>query len=190
MYAARRTEVRVPRRQSPHVRIMPGASSRRGGSRAEPAARGQLPCGIRPVSRNPDGSPAASTHARRAAVCNDHCMRLTVVIVDDHAPFRDAARELLESEGFAVIGTASDGGSGIELVEVLQPKVVVLDIHLPDIDGFVVADRLARLPRPPAVVLISSRERCAFGPRLADCNARGFIEKRQLSGARLSAIVG
>lgn len=116
-------------------------------------------------------------------------MRPTVVIIDDHAPFRDAARELLESEGFAVIGTAGDGVSGIEMVGVLRPEVVVLDIHLPDVDGFLVADRLAWGPHPPAVVLISSRERSVFGARLADCNARGFIEKRQLSGARLSAIV-
>jgi DNA-binding NarL/FixJ family response regulator len=117
-------------------------------------------------------------------------MRPTVVIVDDHASFRQAAVELLESEGFAVVGTACDGIAGLEAVETLRPQVVVLDIHLPDLDGFDVADRLARRATPPAVVLISSRDRSSFGERLVAASARGFIEKRELSGARLRAILG
>jgi DNA-binding NarL/FixJ family response regulator len=117
-------------------------------------------------------------------------MRLTVLIVDDHAEFRQSASALLEAEGFVVIGEAADGDEAIAAVERLRPQVVLLDIQLPDLDGFAVAERLAAVPDPPRVVLISSREAAAYGPRLDAAAARGFIPKRELSGSALAALVG
>jgi DNA-binding NarL/FixJ family response regulator len=67
---------------------------------------------------------------------------------------------------------------------------VLLDIALPGIDGFAVAERLALVADPPAVVLVSSRERMAYGRRIAAAPARGFLSKRQLSGAAVTALVG
>ena len=93
-------------------------------------------------------------------------MRPTVLIVDDHEAFRVSVSALLEAEGFAVLGEAADGGAAIVECERLRPDVVLLDIQLPDLDGFAVAERLAAAPEPPAVVLISSREAEAYGPRL------------------------
>jgi CheY-like chemotaxis protein len=69
-------------------------------------------------------------------------MRPTVLIVDDHPEFRESASALLEAEGFAVIGEAADGDEAIAAVERLRPQVVLLDIQLPDLDGFAVAERL------------------------------------------------
>ena len=66
----------------------------------------------------------------------------------------------------------------------------LLDIQLPDLDGFAVAERLAAGPDPPRVVLISSREAAAYGPRLESAAAQGFIPKRELSGSALAALVG
>ena len=60
----------------------------------------------------------------------------TVLIVDDHAAFRGASRRILESEGFEVVGEASDGESAITESLRLAPDVVLLDIQLPDLDGF------------------------------------------------------
>jgi DNA-binding NarL/FixJ family response regulator len=117
-------------------------------------------------------------------------MRPTVVIVDDHPEFRESASALLEAEGFSVIGEAADGDEAIAAVERLRPEVVLLDIQLPDFDGFTVAERLAARPNPPRVVLISSRESAAYGPRLEAAAARGFIPKRELSGSTLAALVG
>ena len=117
-------------------------------------------------------------------------MLATVLIVDDHDDFRESASALLESEGFAVVGEAADGEAAIEAIERLRPEVVLLDIQLPGIDGFAVAERLAAAPDPPVVVLISSRDASAYGPRLAAAQARGFIPKRKLSGATLAALVG
>lgn len=116
-------------------------------------------------------------------------VRATVLIVDDHADYRRSASALLEAEGFAVVGVAADGASAIEAVERLRPEVVLLDIQLPDVDGLCVAKRLAVTPDPPVVVLISSREAAAYGSRLDTAPARGFIAKRELSGAALAALV-
>jgi DNA-binding NarL/FixJ family response regulator len=113
----------------------------------------------------------------------------TVLIVDDHPAFRASAGALLEAEGFTVIGEAADGGAALDAVTRLRPDIVLLDIQLPGIDGFAVAERLAATPSPPAVVLISSREAFAYGPRLGATPARGFIAKRELSGAALAALV-
>lgn len=117
-------------------------------------------------------------------------MRTTVLIVDDHADFRASATALLEAEGFAVVATVADGETAVEAVARLRPDVVLLDVQLPGPDGFAVADRLAQLEEPPRVVLISSREAAAYGARLDAAPARGFLAKREISGAALAALVG
>jgi DNA-binding NarL/FixJ family response regulator len=114
----------------------------------------------------------------------------TVLIVDDHEAFRESASALLEAEGFEVVGAAADGDEALTEAERLRPEVVLLDIQLPDIDGFAVAERLSAWEEPPRVVLISSRDAGAYGPRLHGAPADGFITKRELSGAALAALVG
>jgi DNA-binding NarL/FixJ family response regulator len=114
---------------------------------------------------------------------------LTVLIVDDHAGFRHFARGLLEATGLSVVGEAEDGRSALDAVAALRPGVVLLDVMLPDFDGFAVADRLAALPQPPTVVLTSSRDPRDFGERLARSTVRGFIRKDDLSGAALERLV-
>jgi DNA-binding NarL/FixJ family response regulator len=100
------------------------------------------------------------------------------------------ARALLPLEGFAVMGEAADALSALDAVGRLRPDVVVLDIQLPDLDGFEVARRLAQAGDPPVIVLVSSRDRSAYRRRLADSPARGFIPKSDLSGAVVAALVG
>jgi DNA-binding NarL/FixJ family response regulator len=131
-----------------------------------------------------------SHNAGAPELCDDQDVRTTVLIVDDHDDFRASASALLEAEGFAVVGEAADGMSAFSAVERLRPEVVLLDIQLPDVDGFAVAERLAAIPDAPRVVLISSREAAAYGPRLAAAQAQGFLAKRELSGASLAALVG
>jgi DNA-binding NarL/FixJ family response regulator len=113
----------------------------------------------------------------------------TVLIVDDHPSFRSLARALLETEGFTVVGEAEDGATAIAAVEALRPAVVLLDVQLPDLDGFEVAERLASRADAPAVVLVSTRTAAAYGVRLETTSARGFISKTSLSGAALAALV-
>jgi DNA-binding NarL/FixJ family response regulator len=113
----------------------------------------------------------------------------TVLIVDDHAGFRASARALLGADGFEVVGEAADGQSALEQARRLRPQVVLLDVRLPGMDGFAVAERLAAEPAAPVVVLISSRERGTFRGRLATTPARGFITKAEFSGEYLSLVL-
>lgn len=126
----------------------------------------------------------------RPSGMHDARVTRTVLIVDDHAEFRASARALLEADGYEVVGEAEDGESGTRLAADLGPSLVLLDIGLPGLDGFAVAERLAALRDPPVVVLISSRERSTYGRRLDAAPVRGFLAKRQISGAALSALLG
>jgi DNA-binding NarL/FixJ family response regulator len=113
----------------------------------------------------------------------------TVLIVDDHPTFRATARMLLEAEGYDVIGEAPDGTSGIEAAGVLSPDLVLLDVNLPDLDGFSVAQRITGRNGAPVVVLTSSRDSSDFGPLVAGSGARGFISKGELSGAAIAELL-
>jgi DNA-binding NarL/FixJ family response regulator len=114
----------------------------------------------------------------------------SVLIVDDHPTFRATARALLEAEGFDVVGEAENGVGGLRQAKELHPDVVLLDVQLPDFDGFEVATRLTSQNGNCAVVLTSSRDSSDFGPLIPESGARGFIPKAELSGAALKAVLG
>jgi DNA-binding NarL/FixJ family response regulator len=117
-------------------------------------------------------------------------MATTVLIVDDHPGFRASARMLLEAEGYDVVGEAETGRAGLRAAVELMPDVILLDIQLPDIDGFEVAADLVANGSPSAVVLISSRAREDLTELLEASRVRGFIPKSELSGATLEALIG
>jgi DNA-binding NarL/FixJ family response regulator len=112
----------------------------------------------------------------------------SVLIVDDHDEFRGHARALLEAAGFRVVGEAADGESALIEAARLRPSLVLLDIQLPDFDGFEVAERLACGADSPAIVLTSTRTVGAYRKRLARAQALGFISKGELSAATLAAL--
>lgn len=112
----------------------------------------------------------------------------TVLIVDDYPPFRESARELLEGGGFEVVGEAEDGTQALRLAGELRPEIVLLDVHLPDIDGFEVARRLSELDAAPEVVLTSSRD--DYAPLVEASAAHSFIRKDALSAETLISALG
>ncbi len=114
---------------------------------------------------------------------------LRVLIVDDHPSFRTTARALLQSEGYDVVGEAENGVSALRKARELEPDLVLLDVQLPDFDGFEVAARLTQNGSRIAVVLCSSRDGSDFGPLVSQSGARGFIAKAELSGAALKAVL-
>ena len=116
-------------------------------------------------------------------------MGTTVLIVDDHPTFRATARMLLEAEGYDVVGEAPDGESAITAAGELAPDLVLLDVNLPDLDGFSVAQRITSGVSAPAVVLVSSRDSSDFGPLVQGSGARGFIPKGELSGAAIAELL-
>lgn len=115
-------------------------------------------------------------------------MGTRVLIVDDHPPFRAVAREVLEGAGFVVTGEAGDAAEALAAVAEQAPDAILLDVQLPDEDGFAVAATLAS-DDGPAVVLTSSREAEDYGARVATCGARGFIPKSRLTAASFAAVL-
>lgn len=116
-------------------------------------------------------------------------MSTSVLIVDDHAAFRAAARRMLEQSGFSVVGEAENASAALEAIRALRPEIVLLDIQLPDMDGIEICRHLAEEGEMPVIVLTSIREREVYGSRLAESPARGFISKLELSGSAVAALV-
>ena len=118
-------------------------------------------------------------------------MATTVLIVDDHPSFRTTARALLEAEGYDVVGEAENGVEAIRIAKELLPEVVLLDVQLPDFDGFEVASRLMHSTNgwAPKIVLTSSRDGSDFGSLVRECGARGFVPKGELCGRALARLI-
>jgi two-component system response regulator EvgA len=114
----------------------------------------------------------------------------SVLIVDDHPSFRLSARRMLtEEDRFEVVGEAEDGAAAIAAVRDLDPDLVLLDVQLPDLDGFEVAERLRGAGVRGAIVLTSTRESSDFGDEIAASPVQGFVTKGELSGASLAALI-
>ena len=128
---------------------------------------------------------------RAGSRCHAGQVPPTLLIVDDHAGFRAFARAMLESEGFEVVGEAVDAAGAVVECRRLEPDLVLLDVILPDGDGFDVCEQLTECGSLPRVVILtSSRDAEAYADRLASTSARGFLPKEQLTGAALLALGG
>ena len=116
-------------------------------------------------------------------------VELTAVIVDDHAGFRDQAAELLRAAGYEVVGSCPDGRSAVDAISALRPDVVLLDVQLPDTDGFALISQLHAVSDGATIVLTSTREAADYGGRVARSGAAGFISKAELSAQSLANVV-
>ncbi len=116
-------------------------------------------------------------------------MAVTVLIVDDHPIFRSFARDLLESEGFQVVGESEDGLAAIQAAATLRPDVVLLDLQLGDLSGFEVTERLKADGIRSTIVLVSSRSASDYGDQIQSSGAAGFVPKAELSGEAIRAFV-
>src|SRR3954452_14976723 len=122
-------------------------------------------------------------------LCHDGVVFQTVLVVDDHPSFRTTARRVLQAEGFDVVGEAENGAEAVRKAGELHPDLVLLDVQLPDVNGFEVANVLCRNGSAPAIVLVSSRDAADYGDLIAGCGARGFIPKAEISGASIRAML-
>src|SRR5438552_5110811 len=129
-----------------------------------------------PTGRNAEEKPeraprkSVGNRIRQGGPANE-TVSMTVLIVDDHPSFRASARELLEAEGYEIVGEAENGAAALQAVRDLRPDLVLLDVQLPDMDGFQVAEQLCGLANPPAVVLTSSRDSADYGRCIQICGA-------------------
>jgi DNA-binding NarL/FixJ family response regulator len=113
----------------------------------------------------------------------------SILVVDDHQGFRSSARELLEAEGFEVVGEAVDAASGIEATRTLHPDIVLLDVQLPDVDGIEASAQISAVNGETVIVLISACDPVDFSRALLESPAVGFIPKSELSGDALRELV-
>jgi DNA-binding NarL/FixJ family response regulator len=115
----------------------------------------------------------------------------SVLIVDDHPSFRKSARAVLEAEGFDVVGEAEDGEAARAAVLDLLPDVVLLDVQLPDTDGFRLCEEICDCEDDvrPRIILVSSREAADYNGLIDGSHARGFISKADLSGESFRALL-
>jgi DNA-binding NarL/FixJ family response regulator len=114
---------------------------------------------------------------------------MRMLIVDDNAGFRAWARVLLEQAGYAVVGEAPDGAEAVRAARRTRPQLVLLDVQLPDADGFALARRLCAERWSPAVVLTSTRDAGDYGERLERSCALGFLPKDEVSGEALGRLL-
>jgi DNA-binding NarL/FixJ family response regulator len=112
-----------------------------------------------------------------------------VLIVDDNSAFRAAARQLLERSGFVVVAEAGSGSSAVHEAEKHRPDVALVDLQLPDFDGFEVAERLSDLNPALRVILTSSLDGSDFGALITGSPALGFIPKGDLSAVAVEALL-
>ena len=120
----------------------------------------------------------------------NQAMEKSVLIVDDHPSFRASARRMLEADGYEVVGEAEGGRAALTAAERLRPDLVLLDVRLPDIDGFEVARRLLDANvRTPQIVLISSQDSIDLGEAIGASGARGFIPKSELSAGAITSLL-
>ena len=87
-----------------------------------------------------------------------------------------------------MVAEAETGISGIERAKEHCPDLVLLDVQLPDLDGFDVAERLSRLDSPVSVILTSSLDGTDFGALVAHSSALGFVPKAELSASAIEAL--
>ena len=123
------------------------------------------------------------------AVADNVLMPASVLIVDDHAEFRRRMRQLLEVEGYEVLGEAADGAAGVEAKRRLNPDVVLLDVHLPDGLSFDLVPSLTDAEDAAQVILISTHDEEAYRAKAQRCGANGFITKDELSGASIAQLL-
>jgi DNA-binding NarL/FixJ family response regulator len=116
-------------------------------------------------------------------------MHRRVLVIDDNTAFRGALVQLLATDGFVVVAGAATGASGVRLAGEHEPDIVIVDVQLPDTDGFDVAEQLADLDLPLEVILTSSLDSSDFGALMTDSPARGFIPKAELSARAIGALL-
>jgi DNA-binding NarL/FixJ family response regulator len=116
-------------------------------------------------------------------------MARTILIVDDGAGFRRLARKLLESEGYEVVGEAPDGDSAVRAARELDPDVVLLDVNLPDCNGFDLSPVLADAQPGAQIIITSTREGDGLDGLARQRGARGFLPKAELSVAAIGELL-
>ena len=116
-------------------------------------------------------------------------MPCSVLVVDDDSAFRHLAARVLTGWGYVVVGEAGNVAEALQRAAELRPRAALVDVGLPDGDGFVLAEQLLALPWAVRVVLISADADSAAVRAARRAGARGFVGKDQLSSQALRLLL-
>jgi len=112
-----------------------------------------------------------------------------VLIVDDQRSFRRAARSVVElTPGFAVVGEAGSGEAALDAARTLQPDLVLMDVHLPGIDGLEASRRMraACRSRRPVILLLSTYDVGEYPDDPTRCGADAYLTKAAFGSESLA----
>ncbi|MEV7077913.1 response regulator transcription factor [Streptomyces sp. NPDC093516] len=115
-------------------------------------------------------------------------MRINIVVVDDDPGFRRIATTLLTARGLSVVAESQDGASALAAVRAHRPDGLLLDLHLPDVDGLTVARRLSDEENPPRIVLTSTDKSFWSREELELAGVESFVAKDKLFDADLKGL--
>ena len=99
-----------------------------------------------------------------------------IVLGEDEALIRLDLKEMLEEEGYEVVGEAGDGESAVRLAKELRPDLVILDIKMPGVDGLAAAERISEDRSAPVLILTAFSQKDLVD-RAARAKAMGYLVK-------------
>ena len=116
---------------------------------------------------------------------------IRVAIADDHAELRLALRLFLgRSKDIEVVCEASNGREAVECVRMYRPDVLVMDVGMPELNGFAAAEEIRAMAAGTRIILMSIHEDPAFAEKAMAVGAQGFITKGKLVASLMAAIEG
>lgn len=111
-----------------------------------------------------------------------------IVLADDHQMFRQGLRQLLERQGFEVVGEASDGHEAVRVVKELNPSVAILDFSMPLLNGIDAAREIQKRSPNTQVLLLTMFEDSVYVLEALKAGIRGYVLKGQASADLIAAI--
>ncbi len=108
----------------------------------------------------------------------------SVMIIDQHQAFREGLKDLVEqTSAYRFVAEAGSGQEGMELAREMVPDFVIMDYHLPDMNGMGVMRELKRLSPPAKILVLSSHARYDHVTGALRAGARGFAVKHGIGGS-------